>query len=732
MLKVSDVLRTMRGLVRSAILLAIVLLSMGVAIRPAYAGIIDHIEIRQEGAEAEIRILFVTQIQYLREGSLKNGDVRLYFNLLGVDAVDSRLIPESKESPPSDIAPHFTITYPELDSSLAISFGKVIDYHVRPGKDGRSISILTPVIKPKSEPLSTVSPAVAIVAAPVEAIAPLIAPRPVAEIEQEAQQLIGSARYALQNDRAETAIETLNRLLNLPPNQQSQSAQELIGEAWEKHGEFDKARVEYELYLKLYPDAKDIKLMKERLARLPAKGTVKPVQVAAAKPKLAEEKMTVYGGLSQYYYKGVSHSDSLIISGTTSTTTSLTRQDQSQLLSMLDMTGRKRTDTTDTRLVFRDNFNANFLPGQLSYNRLDVAYLEQNARNHTYIYRLGRQTGSGGGAPGRFDGALVGYSFNPVWRVNGVIGTPVEFTSAGLSAGSKKDFTGVSVDLTRIPEQWSASSYLIQQRVDGIVDRRAIGVDARYFDAQRNLMGLFEYDTLFREINLGMLQGNWTTETSTNYNFLVDHRKSPTLQLTNALMGQPIQSIAALLQSGVSMDTIRADATALSPVSNMFAFGMNRPYSPRLRLGGDFRVSNMSGTGATSTGQPAMDGSGNTYSYSLQATGNSLFLENDYGVVNATYTSAKTYKGQSLAFTQVETLRQYWRLDMLLMFYNQTDDFGTHQTQIRPSLKLNYRLNDAVNLEGEAGVEQVHTSSAIQDDRTQRNYFYVGYRWDFR
>ncbi len=758
------------------IILIPVLLVAGLAIRPAHAGIIDHIEIRQAGDEAEIQIMFVTQIEYLRQASLKNGDIRLYFNILGMDALDPRLVPENRESPPSDIAPHFTVSYPELDSSLSISFGKAVNYHVRAGKNGRSLSIFTPVIKQKPDSGSGASSSIvaampAIIPTPIvpsvtlpsapesskprlaqqetptlpepaavppdtvqpeKAVVELAAPRPVETIEQEAQQLIGSARYALQNNRPEMAIGSLNKLLNLPPNKQTQSAQAMIGEAWEKNGEFDKARVEYDLYVKLYPDATDIKQVKAKLAGLPAKGTVKPVQTVVEKPRLAEEDMVVYGGLSQYYYKGTSHTDSLNISGATATASSFTLDDQSQLLSLLDVTGRKRTESTDTRLVFRDSYNANFLPKQPSYNRLDAAYVEQNSRSHTYMYRLGRQTGSGGGAPGRFDGALAGYSFNPNVRVNGVIGAPVEYTSGGLGSSNGKDFAGASIDLTRLSEQWSSSWYFIQQRVKGKVDRRAIGADARYFDAQRNFMGLVEYDTLFKELNLGMIQGNWTTTDNTNYNLLLDHRRSPPLQLSNALIGQTMQSVAELLQSGKTMGTIRADAKALSPLSNMFGIGMNRQYTPRVRLGGDFRVSNLSGTGATSTGQPATEGSGNTYALSLQATGNNLLMENDYGVVNATYASAKTYKGQSLAFTQVETIRQNWRVDMLLLLYKQNDNTGTERTQIRPSLKLNYRWNDAVNLEGEAGIEQTKVSSAIQHDITRRNYFYLGYRWDFR
>jgi tetratricopeptide (TPR) repeat protein len=726
-LKVRNFVRIKRNFIRSVLLLIITLLSFGVTISQANAHVIDRIEINRAGNEAEIQIMFDVRIQYLREASLNNGEIHIFLNLLEADPDRDHLVPEAMEPPPTDFAPHFSVAFPALDSSLAIRFDKVVSYRVSPGKDGRSISIFTPVLN--LEPRSAAAPP-----QPEAGDAPPMVQRTQEDIEVEAKQFIATARDAIQHAQLEIAIETLNRLLLLPPNQQSQSAQELIGEAREKNGEIAKARAEYELYLELYPNASDIKQVKERLAYLPVAGA-KPAQTEpVTRQKFLEEKMTVYGGISQYYYKGVSHTDTFsIASDLTTTSASLTGTDQSQLLSMLDLTARKRTDTTDTRIVLRDNYNANFLPRQLSQNRLTDVYVEQSARDRSYLYRLGRQTGLAGGAPGRFDGAVVGYSLNPAWRINGVIGTPVEFISGGGSVGESKTFTGVSVDLTRLPDQWSGNSYFIQQRVGGFVDRRAIGVETHYFDMQRNYMGLFEYDTIFKKVNLGMFQGNWTTETSTNYNLLLDHRRSPPLQLTNALMGQPVQSIAAaLLQPGVSLSTLRADSQALSPISNLFAIGMNRPYSPRLRFGGDFHINNTSGTGATSTGQPASQGSGNIYTYSFQALGNNLFFENDLGVFNAAYTSAKTYKGQSLTFTQVETLRQNWRVDMLLQLYNQNDNSGTHQTQIRPSLKLNYRLNNSVNLEGEGGIEAIHTSSATQNDKTRRKYFYVGYRWDFQ
>ncbi len=711
-MKVIGKLQTMRNYTRSFNLLAVALMLNGFAIKQAQAHVIDRIEINHAGDEAEIQIQFDMKIQYLREASLNNNEIHVFIKLLEADP-DPSLVPEAMESPPSEIAPHFTVRFPELDSSVAITFDEKVAYRVQPGKDGRSISIFTPVIKPKA-------------ALPAEETVPALTARTPEQVEQDAKQLMDSAQNALQQEQVVTAIESLNRLLNLPPNQQSQIGQELIGEARERNGEYDKARVEYELYLKLYPDAADAAKVKGRLAGLPEVGA-KPVQHVTQK-KSVNEKMMIYGGISQNYYKGMSHTDTTTAVSNGVSTASLTSTDQSMLVSSLDMTGRKRTENTDTRIVVRDVYNANFLHGQTSYNRLNSAYIEQSARDHSYLYRVGRQTGTSGGTPSRFDGALLGYSPNSIWRINGVVGTPVDFYGSNTES---KNFAGMSVDLTRLPEQWSGSGYFVEQKVAGIVDRRAVGMEAHYFDAQRNYMGLLDYDTLFKAVNYATLQGNWITSAGGNYNLLLDRRKSPPLQITNALPGQTMQSVSALLQSGVSADTLRADAQTLTQTTNLFLVGMTQPYSAHWRVGGDFRIANTSAAGAVGT-VPAVPASGNSYIYTAQAIGNSLFLDNDLNVISASYVDDPKFAGRSMLFNRVETLRQNWRLDMSLQLYDESDQSGSHQRRITPSLKLGYHLNDSISLEGEGGIENTHTYSATQDDKTRRRYFYVGYRWDFR
>ncbi len=738
----------------------LLMIAAGMTVMPARAGIIDRIETEKAGDETAIQIKFVSRIQYLRQVQLENGDIRIYFNLLNADLSDKTMVAETRTSPASDISPAFTISYPELDSSLTVKAANISlwNYHISVGSDGRSINLFMSVFKPQSELSSktstdSVSP---VAAKPLASNEPIViqseniikpdlasqeiatplAEKPVAteEVEAEASRLISSARFALQDNRAESAIGTLNRLLNLQPNQQSQFAQKLIAEAREKNGEPIKARVEYELYLKQYPNSQDAKEVQERLSHLSEQIAAKSAQAAprAARKFVADEKMTITGGVSQYYYSGAVHINSTVGAGLGTAiapvVTDLSKTDQSMLISTLDVTGRMRTETTDTRLVVRDSHGADYLPGKIDKNRLNAAYLEQSARDRTYLYRIGRQTGQSGGVPGRFDGVLAGYSLNTTWRVNAVVGTPVLFTTGVVE---QKSFTGVSLDLTRAPEQWSGSGYLIEQRVGKIIDRKAIGMEAHFFDARRNYMGQLEYDALFNAINVGMFQGNWMTESGANYFVYADHRKSQPLQLTNALPGQTIQTMAGLLQSGVTLDTLRADSQALSPIANLFMAGMNFPYSAKLRLGGDFRVTNIHGTAASST-QAATPGTGNIYTGSFQAIANSVFRENDMGVVSASYTSAPTYTGKSLNFNQVEIFGEKWRLDMALQLYSQNDDAGNYQMRITPSSRLSYRLFDAISFEGEVGVDDTRSSNAMQNDKIRRKYFFLGYRWDLQ
>ncbi|MGC2166511.1 MAG: hypothetical protein WA632_10910 [Gallionella sp.] len=748
----------------------------------AHAQVIDNISISKAGKEAEIQLHFITRIRYVRNAVLKNGDIRIYVTLQNIDPTDPRLRWEQQNSPPSDIVLPFSLTYPELDSSLTLSFGKSVKYRVSAGHDGQSVSIFTPLLRPAKSSKEVPSASLPGVAVPIAAvpvvIAPAVAAGPSAEstapadapisqqsaapedanapkvmtpeqVDLEAQKLYFSANEAMQKNQIDQTVVALNKLLDLPPNVLSQSAQSMMGEAREKNGEFAKARAEYELYLKLYPKAADIKLIQARLDKLPKEDTVKvkgaPSEIVQ---KTLEEKLQVSGGISQNFFTGTTHTDSFASDGINPPTLStFDATDQKQLTTSLDLTARKRTDKLDTRLVLREYNRINFLPNQPEDYRWNAVYIEQSSRDRKFMYRVGRQSGMWGSMPGRFDGLVGGYSLNETWRVNAAVGVPVEYTSGGWDPGDSRIFYSGNIELTRLPNEWSGSLYGFLQTSGGgynkiggtgIADRAAVGAEAHYFETNRNYMMQVEYDKIYRKVNLATFQGNWTQASGTNFYVNLDHRRSPPLTLSTS--GQFTASVKELLASQlISIQELRDNAIALSMISNSAAVGASRQVLPKLRLATDFRVSNSGGTGAIVTTlnsivgtQDGFKGNGNTYSYSLQAIGNGLFVENDMGIASGTLIKSETTKGQSLMLSQVNTFKERWRLDTSLMLYSQDTNTGTHSTQIRPSMSVNYRLSDSWNFNAEAGLEQYRTSNTLSSDKTHRKYVYAGYRWDFR
>ena len=77
---------------------------------------------------------------------------------------------------------------------------------------------------------------------------------PLPEVADQAAVLMPKAQEAFNAANYELAISSFNQILLLPPNAYSQEAQELIGLARERNGELAKAKAEYDLYLKLFPD----------------------------------------------------------------------------------------------------------------------------------------------------------------------------------------------------------------------------------------------------------------------------------------------------------------------------------------------------------------------------------------------------------------------------------------------------------------------------------------------
>ncbi|MBI3774412.1 MAG: hypothetical protein HY273_02460, partial [Gammaproteobacteria bacterium] len=78
--------------------------------------------------------------------------------------------------------------------------------------------------------------------------------------------LIDAALGAMENRDYNRAIFYLMQLLQFPTHKHSQLAKELVGLARERRGDLDRAALEYQEYLRLYPEGESAERVKQRLA----------------------------------------------------------------------------------------------------------------------------------------------------------------------------------------------------------------------------------------------------------------------------------------------------------------------------------------------------------------------------------------------------------------------------------------------------------------------------------
>ncbi len=549
-----------------------------------------------------------------------------------------------------------------------------------------------------------------------------------AEVEAQATQLMVAGRAAVQAGKYEDALDAFNQLLILPPNTQSQEAQELIGLARERIGQIGKAKAEYELYLKLYPGGDGAQRVREHMAHLDET----PVQATKDRePREARvPARSFYGSVSQYYYDGSTKSITAFNTPTTVEQATLSSHDLSAIITTADLNGRFRSEQSDVKLVFRDTNTWSMIDTSPSRNRLDAAYVDYRGLQNPLSLRLGRQVGLSGGILGHFDGAIAGYGVSKNWRVNAVAGVPVDY-----NIDSRRYFYGLNVDAERIADYWSGNAYVINQLVDGISDRRAVGGEIRYFKNGTSLYSLLDYDELFHKVNIATLQGSVQTQGLTTFTLLLDQRKAPSLATGNAVFGQPTSSISTLLQTNTEIQ-LRQQALGITSDVKQILASVTTPVSKSWQVGADYRLTNVGalpGVTDPTTGVvlPPTPGTGNIYGYTLQAIGSNLYSERDISVLSTTYLKSPTYHGSYVSYNNLTGIGPNWTAEPAVRYYTQRDNMDTRINRYTAVLKLSYMWGQSVSLEGEYDFEKTITVSPLQREDAQNQFFYVGYRVTF-
>lgn len=718
----------------------------------AQAQFLDEIELRQEGANAIANIRFVAPVQYSRSVSARASDlVQAFYNVLpSRDPISD--IPSERRLPGGGGIPSIIVADEAVGATaqvkagrkLVIRFGAPVRFKVRAGRDNRSIEVVLEGLGAAVKKANEAGASAVGVKVPADPVRGSLPPPKTgasvdAGLDASAATLLTEAQSAFDAGQYDSAIEALNRLLNLPPNASSRRAHELIGLARLNAGDSKGAASELELFLKLYPDGLDSERVRQLLAALP---TISP-QSATFKAAV-EPTSTTSGSVSMFYYGGKSEvrtqefKDSVLASlPVLQSDTTLSAVDQRQLQTNVDLNWRFRDAEKDMRFVFRNANSADMIKNS-NRNRLSAMYFDYRSLTDGTSLRAGRQSPNGGGVLYRFDGLQAGYVFAPKWKVNAVIGTPSD-----PLLDTRRTFYGLSVDAQALTKEISGSAFLIEQEIDGQTDRRGVGADLRYFKAGVSASTQLDYDLIIQGINVAAVQANWQLGETTMLNAMYDRRTVPILSLGNMLFFQnpallaPARRIEELLGT-TSVDVLREQVKGLTAYQTQARIGGTTAIAPNWQVGADLSLTNVDEikpvVDLLPDGQPS---TGNLWAMSTQLIGTNLYSTRDTHVLGLSFLGGPTYRGTLLTYNNLSSLSPAWQLEPAAKYYTQNDTAGASNDIWTLGLRAIYRVRQQLSLETELTYERSKATGAPtltapgSISESDRVTYYLGVRYDF-
>ncbi len=585
-------------------------------------------------------------------------------------------------------------------------------------------------------------------------------------------ELIGQAEEAIKAGENDRAIALLTNALAKPESTNTPRTLELLGLTRERKGQAAHAQAEYEEYLRRYPSGEAAERVSQRLAAIKSPGSGQasaPLREASGSARTVKDwTWGLRGSFSEFYYRDES-STKTPPSGPTLGTEVDNSVNVNQLQTSADVTftggndrhqmqvraagswtknfgGSTSTTTIDngaSTIVFRTR------PGG-SQTSLSALYLDYSNNDLNTSLRIGRQTRNSQGILGRFDGALVGWQTQPKLRLNLAAGFPVE-SSRNKFIDSRRFFYGASVDVGARHDALQTTVYFFNQNArGGFVDRRSVGVEARFLKKSFNAYALLDYDIKFKKLNLGLITLNYMFPDASNLNITADYRQSPLLRTGNALTGQ-IDPVTLLpfddldgLRPYYTDDDIYQLAKDRTLVAKSITVSYSKPMSKKLQANFDFTLTDTGGTPAS--GNPvtgligAIPATGKEYYYGLQLVGTGLFWQSDIYILSGRLADTQRAKTLTGDFNARIPITSNFRLSPRVRYSLRRDKPGavflpSTFKQLQPSLRLNYYPSKRAEVELEVGTNFTSQGAigAPSNMRTRESGFFFsgGFRIDF-
>jgi len=533
--------------------------------------------------------------------------------------------------------------------------------------------------------------------------------------------LMSDARKAMVAREYSRAVQIYTKVLRAPNHDRHREAQEFLALAREKNGQMAHARAEYQRYLALYPDSEGATRVSQRLAALLAVER-KPADSATSSTMRArnsaqrQSDWRIQTFFSQYYRRDVNQLNDAeeIVS-------------QSALYSDINLDARRRGERFDFSSRLSAGYRNDFLDEDVgSGNQLRVSYAYADLADAATGLRgrIGRQSRNTGGVLGRFDGFNFGYQASDRILVNAVVGKPVNSAADGVD--SERSFYGTSINYGPIIENLELGMFYIQQDIEGVRDRQAIGTEFRYFGPNQSFWGLIDYDTSFKEVGSAYLQGSWRFESRLTLHGSLDRRRSPFLSTGNALIGQPVATFAELLVL-MTEEEIRQLSLDRTSIATTYTLGLSHSLTPRLQINADANQTSVDATPASGgvAGTPQ-----STYRYYFaNVTASSLFMEGDVSIVGLRYSTSDTTKVTSLTLDTRIPLGRTWRINpRIRVDRRQMLSDSSYEWIYTPGLRMQLRKSQKFRLQLEVGKRFSERDSGIVNLDRESYFINLGYQ----
>jgi hypothetical protein len=307
------------------------------------------------------------------------------------------------------------------------------------------------------------------------------------------------------------------------------------------------------------------------------------------------------------------------------------------------------------------------------------------------------------------------------------VGLPVESTED--SPNTERQFLGIAADFGPFRERWDVGVFAVAQQYSGETDRRAIGLETRYFVPGRTILGLVDYDLHYGGLNTVVLTGNLQLPARWSASFNLDHRRSPVLTTRNALIGQPVETLDELLGMFTSAE-VRELAEDRTPPADVYSMSLSRPVGERFNVTIDAFAARIGATPASGSVPPTPE-MPLEETFQLQLVGSSLVRASDLFVVAARYQRGAEQRTGSVGVWSRLPLGAAWRIGPRLRVDRRESTLdASSETLYVPSLRIDYQKG-ASWLEFEGSAELGQRSLPTESERSRRYYFSVGYRIGF-